>query len=536
MRQCQPSALARDVASALNIVLPTALANTMEYLPAIAAIVILGRHSGDTTQTALELDAFSLARVYINSVAIAPGFGYITALRTLCPQAVGAGKPELCALYIQRAIAIVIVGFLPAVPLILFSSRVLKALGQPEAIADLAQPLILRLAPQYMGYVCMSALQRVYQAEGLNWSNFLITVVVATVSVPLIWFFVELWGVRGAAWACSLWTSCYLLLQIPHLCATGRAYLFTPLPPSRVFERSGLSEYLRLMAPGFVMQVLEWWIQEAVVLLAGLLHHPEVTLGAMTLTTQFQALGVMTWIGLAVAGSTLVGHRIGAGQPLAARRAAVVVVILGLLLACVFGSLLATLPRQLASLCTTVPSIRRLSTKLLPVVGGVMIADATSNGLGGVCSGLGLQKYAAIAQLAGYGIGMPVGALLAFGALGGGEEGAELLWAGIGLSMICAAFVMLLQLVRHDWQRSADEANARLGMDGEADQVTHAPVTSVTRSASAPSSASMAAAHEGTVQQEAEPVRTAHSVMGRQRLNAPLLSSSERASSRVSAE
>ena len=151
----------------LGIVLPTALANTMEFLPGLAAIIIVGHSRAAASDSDVKdaLDAFSLARVYVNTVAIAPGFGYITALRTLCPQAVGAGMPRLCALYLQRALVVIAVGFLPALPLLFYADRVLVLLGQPTNIAALARPLCLRLAPQYFGYVGMSALQRVYQVH-----------------------------------------------------------------------------------------------------------------------------------------------------------------------------------------------------------------------------------------------------------------------------------------------------------------------------------------------------------------------------------
>ena len=46
---------------------------------------------------------------------------------------------------------------------------------------------------------------------------------------------------------------------------------------------------------------------------------------------------------------------------------------------------------DLARLCTDDAPIRSLSERVLPLVGGVMLADAASNALGGACSGLGLQ-------------------------------------------------------------------------------------------------------------------------------------------------
>ena len=305
------------------------------------------------------------------------------------------------------------------------------------------------------------------QAEELNWANFTITAAVAAMSVPLIWLFVQPLGMgaTGAAWASSISTSSYLLLQIPHLICTGRGYLFRPIAPSRVLDRAGMSAYLRLMAPGFVMQVLEWWMQELVVVLAGLLRRPDVTIGAVTLSMAFQGLGVMAWIGLAVASSTLVGQHIGANEPCEARAAACVAVGVGLLLSACFGGALVVWAAPLAVLCTNDPAIRHFTAWLLPIVGSIELADATSNALGGVCSGLGLQRYAAWAQLGGYAVGMAVGAGLAFGWRHGAEDGAMLLWAGLGISMLFAVSLQLAFLCRHDWERSAMEASDRLTAD-----------------------------------------------------------------------
>ena len=115
--------LLRDVGRVLNIVLPTALGNFAEYFPVVTGIAIVGHLSADDAD---ELDALSLARAFFNIVAMAPGFGYISALRTLCPQAVGAGQPRLCALYLQRSFLFVLLGSLPIVPLLVFAVLVLS--------------------------------------------------------------------------------------------------------------------------------------------------------------------------------------------------------------------------------------------------------------------------------------------------------------------------------------------------------------------------------------------------------------------------
>ena len=173
----------QDVLHVLNVVFPVALGNFVEYFPVCVGMALVG-HNGDA-QSTIELDAVALSRAYFCSVAMAPGFGVITALRTLCPQAVGAGQPRLCAVYLQRALLFVMLVSAIIMPLLLKADRVLLALGQPKEIVALTQPYIMRMALSYYGVVGMSAIQRVYQAHGWNYANLIIVLCVFSTAPPL---------------------------------------------------------------------------------------------------------------------------------------------------------------------------------------------------------------------------------------------------------------------------------------------------------------------------------------------------------------
>ena len=91
---------------------------------------------------------------------MALGQGMITPLRTLCPQAVGANKRELNAVYIQRAAFTVLVTSIPSVALQLNASNILVWMGQSE-IAEAAQTVSLCLFPSSFFIVGFFILQRV---------------------------------------------------------------------------------------------------------------------------------------------------------------------------------------------------------------------------------------------------------------------------------------------------------------------------------------------------------------------------------------
>lgn len=449
-----------------NIVVPSALGNLCEYLPVCTGIALVGQliHEG----AAAELDALALARAYFNMAFMAPGCGYISALRTLCPQAVGAGQPRACALHVQRAVLLVLCGFLLTAPLLLFSEQIMVAAGQRPDLAALAAPYVLRLAPSYFGIALMSVTQRIFQAHGFNYANFCITALVCATAPPLQWLLVHRlgWGYLGAAWAQSLYNFLYLFLQVPYLIWRGHGYVFRPQAPQRLLNPAGVCEHLKLAAPGFWVIVLEWWMCEAVVLLAGLLSSPTASIGAMAITANLQALGAMAWIGLAVASSTLVGQHIGAGRVAEARRAAVLALGVGAIIAGLGALTLIILPGPIALAFTKDEPISQLTTALLPLLGATVLVDATSNALGGVCSGLGLQRVSAAGQLVGnYVVGLPVGIALAFLAVHGSEQGVYFLWGGVGLSMLTAALVQLVALLRLDWSAAARRAAERLACD-----------------------------------------------------------------------
>ena len=98
----------------LALAVPTALGNALEYLPVTFALIIIGQIDDKDSETGgMALSAVTLARSFFNATAMAPSFGLMSALRALCPQAVGAGRPELCALYIQRACVLILLAAPP---------------------------------------------------------------------------------------------------------------------------------------------------------------------------------------------------------------------------------------------------------------------------------------------------------------------------------------------------------------------------------------------------------------------------------------
>ena len=159
------------------------------------------------------------------------------------------------------------------------------------------------------------------------------------------------------------------------------------------------------------------------------------------------------------------------GDLQSARRLALVTPLVGLALSAAAGLAVALLAKPIAALLATDEPIDELTAQLLPLVGGVFVVDAASNALQGVCSGLGMQRIAAYANLIGYYVvGLPLAVGLAYGAWHDGEDGVFGLWIGTGAALLAASLLQGVALLRHDWARAVEEARRRLGEEARGEE------------------------------------------------------------------
>ena len=180
-----PPSLRRDARDLLRTAIPTGFANLLEYLPVSLALWFVGRQ-GDAT----DIDGMALGRAFFNVACFSTTYGLISAMRTLCPQAVGANKgKELHGLYAQRALVVVTAGGLVGATGIAFAEPILHyVLGQPRLLARRAQRYGLALLPSLAGIASMTIVQRVMTAEGHVNANFLICLVVCLTAPVWQWY------------------------------------------------------------------------------------------------------------------------------------------------------------------------------------------------------------------------------------------------------------------------------------------------------------------------------------------------------------
>jgi MATE family multidrug resistance protein len=207
----------------------------------------------------VELDALAMANSYFNITGLAVQYGLNSALRTLCPQAVGSGRSrELNGIYVQRGVLIAIFALLPSFALAANAQLILTSLGQPPDLAALAQEYCLRLQPALVGIGLMTLLQRVMQAEGHIMANLYICLLVFACAPAIQYTLIHVMGMgfKGAAYASSAYNLLYLLFYVPYMQYAGLGHIF--IPRKEAFSLSGMYGHLSLALPGLLSTLLEW--------------------------------------------------------------------------------------------------------------------------------------------------------------------------------------------------------------------------------------------------------------------------------------
>eukprot|EP00811_Abedinium_folium_P010777 NODE_19972_length_820_cov_3.829726.p2 GENE.NODE_19972_length_820_cov_3.829726~~NODE_19972_length_820_cov_3.829726.p2 ORF type:complete len:267 (-),score=77.12 NODE_19972_length_820_cov_3.829726:18-767(-) len=165
--------------------------------------------------------------------------------------------------------------------------------------------------------------------------------------------------------------------------------------------------------------------------------------------TNFTALP----LGLAFAATIRVGNLLGAGDPVAAHRSALICT--GVCLAAMFvsASLVLIFPEKLGLIFSNDKQVVARTAQVSPFLAVMMVFDGIQATVGGVLRGMGKQSFLAGGGfVAFFVLGLPLGLVLCFG-FGLGLEG---LWC----SLCCGALSMMLSFgwkafLGVDWQAEA---------------------------------------------------------------------------------
>ncbi|KAL0686403.1 hypothetical protein Bca4012_053251 [Brassica carinata] len=219
-------------------------------LSAYSMLVITQAFAGHLGE--LELAAISI----VNNVIVGFNFGLLlgmaSALETLCGQAFGARKYYMLGVYMQRSWIVLFFCCLLLLPTYLFSTPVLKFIGQPDDIAELSGVLSVWAIPLHFAYPLSFPLQRFLQCQLKNHVTAYAAAVSLVVHFLVSWLFVDglKLGVVGtmATVSISWWVN--VLIILAYTVCGGCPLTWTGFS-SEAF--TGLWEFLKLSASSGVM-------------------------------------------------------------------------------------------------------------------------------------------------------------------------------------------------------------------------------------------------------------------------------------------
>ncbi|KAL0643230.1 hypothetical protein Bca4012_041520 [Brassica carinata] len=220
-------------------------------------------HLGD-----LELAAISIVNNVIIGFNLGLLLGMASALETLCGQAFGAKKHHMLGVYMQRSWIVLFFCCLLLLPTYLFTTPVLKFLGQPDDIAELSGVVSLWAIPLHLSFALSFPLQRFLQCQVKNHVTAYSAAVSLVVHFLVCWLFVNglKLGVVGtmATISISWWVN--VSITLAYSVCGGCPLTWTGLS-SEAF--TGLWEFLKLSASSGVMLCLENCVRVANELGAG---------------------------------------------------------------------------------------------------------------------------------------------------------------------------------------------------------------------------------------------------------------------------
>ncbi|KAF9590234.1 hypothetical protein IFM89_032012 [Coptis chinensis] len=264
-------------------------------------------------------------------------------------------------------------------------------------------------------------------------------------------------GNKGAALAnaVSYWTNVVMLA------------LYIKFSPTCKKTWAGLSKaglhdsinFLRLAIPSTLMVSLEYWPYEILVIMSGFLPNPKLETSMMSISFDTCCLVFRIPYGLGSAVSTRVSNELGAGNPQAARLAARIV----LFMAVTAGTIVATsliLARSVwGYLYTNEVELVRYLKAIMPVLVISNFMDGIQAVLSGVARGCGWQKTGAYVNLGAYYlVGLPSAIILTFMFHVGGKG----FWMGITYGSSLQSFLLLMVMLRTNWDQEANKARDRM--------------------------------------------------------------------------
>lgn len=432
----------RDVAAIWRLGAPLLVAN----------LALAGMPFADTVMAG-RIGSVPLAAVAIGSSFYALfmyfGLGVMTALSPLSAHAYGAGTPAAVGAYARQAVWVWGVLTPVLVAALWTVGPVLAWIGTSPDVAPVARDYVHALAFGLPGLLLAHGQRSLIEGVGRTRVIMAVTTVALVINVTLNWLLMyghggfPALGAVGAGVATSLSQS---VMAAIYGWILSRHRSFAPyglkdgsFRPSR--ER--LRDLLALGLPIGGTMVAETGLFSSAGLMIGTLG--AATVAAHQIALNYASFMFMAPLSLNAATTVYVGHALGGGDTVAARRRGFVGVGLCGLLMAISAAVILVDRHAIAALYTPDPAVQTAAGGLLLLAGIFQVSDGVQVGAMGALRGFKDTRVPLLITLAAYwGIGFPV-AFTAGLRYGHGPVG---IWWGLITGLAVAAVLLLLRLER----------------------------------------------------------------------------------------
>ncbi|XP_072975901.1 protein DETOXIFICATION 21-like [Typha angustifolia] len=405
-----------------------------------------------------ELAAYAIVSTVLVRFANGILLGMASALETLCGQSYGAKQYHMLGIYLQRSWIILFTCSLVILPIFIFTTPILRLLGQEESISSMAGVISLWFIPVMFSYVWAFTLQMYLQAQSKNVIITYLAVLTLALHLFLSWFMtiklgLGLAGVMGSM-ILAMWIP--VLGQLAFVFFGGCPETWTGFSWTAFKD---LGAIIKLSLSSGVMLCLELWYNTILVLLTGHMKNAEVAIDALSICLNINGWEMMISVGFLAAAGVRVANELGAGSARKAKFSIINVVITSFTIGAVLFMLFLVFRDKLAYIFTESSAVAMAVSDLSPLLAFSLLLNSIQPVLSGVAVGAGWQSVVAYVNITCYYvIGIPLGAALGYW-LGFHVKG---IWIGMLIGTLVQTVVLIFITMRTDWEKQVIISQERL--------------------------------------------------------------------------
>ncbi|WOG98186.1 hypothetical protein DCAR_0417527 [Daucus carota subsp. sativus] len=405
-----------------------------------------------------ELAAYALVSTVLLRFANGILLGMASALETLCGQSFGAKRYDMLGVYLQRSWLILSICSIILSPVFIFTTPILKALGQEESIAEVAGTISLWLIPGLFSFMVSYTCQMFLQAQSKNKIIAYLAAFTLVFHVFLSWLLTVKYkfGLSGAM------VSTILAFWIPNI---GQlVYIFggwcsETWKGFSMLAFKDLWPIIKLSLSSGVMVCLELWYNTILVLLTGSMRNADIAIDALSICININGWELMISLGFLAAASVRVSNELGRGSSRAAKFSIMQTVLTSFAIRFVLFIIFLFLRGRLAYIFTESTEVAAAVADLSPLLACSILLNSIQPVLSGVAVGAGWQSTVAYVNITCYYlIGIPVGVVLGY-VLQFQVKG---VWVGMLFGTLTQTIVLIIITYKTDWEKQVLLARQRI--------------------------------------------------------------------------